>query len=409
MDRYFGVVQHLPDAIYHVERVIPHAQNPERKRVAALWHDWKQRGIVRQEALPAFYAYAQTYTRFGQAQPATRMGIIGLLRVNQPGAPFELLPHEDVLADRIESRLQYHLACPLMPAPVHALYADPTQSLVSILRQALQRPYMEVMDQNGVRNTLGIIQHPELIHQLREFLENQPLYLADGHHRWTVARKAAAYPAHAEPWLPVWLTNLHDGQERIWPTHRSVTVGNSFPFRAFLEKLGRLFDIREANCRQPVHEQLQDQTVPTFALAYHNDCVLVSPMQPEALDQLLPAALHPSVRRLLYTLVDELVLNQFVQPYLEPGTKPVLNYHHYYPEAYEQTQHGRLVAILNEVALESLVEVAQAGATMPAKTTHFWPKVLAGLVFSDLSPGLFDSLPDQLFEPQPDLNSHSYA
>jgi hypothetical protein len=112
---------------------------------------------------------------------------------------------------------------------------------------------------------------------------------------------------------------------------------------------------------------------------------------------------------LLYTIVDELVLNQCIQPYLEQGFKSTLNYHHYYPEAYEQAQHGRLVAILNEVALTSLVEVAQAGATMPAKTTHFWPKVLAGLVFSDLSPGLFDSLPDQLFTSQPNPHIHSHA
>jgi uncharacterized protein (DUF1015 family) len=45
---------------------------------------------------------------------------------------------------------------------------------------------------------------------------------------------------------------------------------------------------------------------------------------------------------------------------------------------------AQLAIVLHPTSVEEVVAVAEAGETMPPKSTYFWPKVPAGLVLRDL-------------------------
>jgi uncharacterized protein (DUF1015 family) len=48
-------------------------------------------------------------------------------------------------------------------------------------------------------------------------------------------------------------------------------------------------------------------------------------------------------------------------------------------------QDAQMAIITNEVAIEDVKKVCQSGYTMPQKSTYFYPKVICGFVFADIS------------------------
>jgi uncharacterized protein (DUF1015 family) len=58
------------------------------------------------------------------------------------------------------------------------------------------------------------------------------------------------------------------------------------------------------------------------------------------------------------------------------------------PEAVAAISQGqaRLAFLLNPTRIEQVQEVANAGLTMPRKSTYFYPKVMTGLVLNPIIP-----------------------
>jgi len=44
----------------------------------------------------------------------------------------------------------------------------------------------------------------------------------------------------------------------------------------------------------------------------------------------------------------------------------------------------QLALITNDVSIDDVKTVCASGCTMPQKSTHFWPKVICGFVFSSI-------------------------
>jgi uncharacterized protein (DUF1015 family) len=45
---------------------------------------------------------------------------------------------------------------------------------------------------------------------------------------------------------------------------------------------------------------------------------------------------------------------------------------------------SQLALITNEVSIDDVKKVCESGCTLPQKSTHFWPKVICGFVFSSI-------------------------
>ena len=62
---------------------------------------------------------------------------------------------------------------------------------------------------------------------------------------------------------------------------------------------------------------------------------------------------------------------------------------------------ARLALITNEVTMEEVKAVCYSGAMMPQKSTFFYPKVVAGFVFSSIKQDEFESEADPCFQLAP--------
>ena len=78
------------------------------------------------------------------------------------------------------------LACHAQLSPIFALYAQPNQAIHRMLASASKAiaPFIEVEQDSGGECRLWRITDPVLIQKVQQEMQNQPLLIADGHHRY---------------------------------------------------------------------------------------------------------------------------------------------------------------------------------------------------------------------------------
>jgi len=73
-------------------------------------------------------------------------------------------------------------------------------------------------------------------------------------------------------------------------------------------------------------------------------------------------------------------------PGREQRTSPYISFDRSFSDCVQQVDTGRAQAavITNEVSIEDVKRVCESGYTLPQKSTYFYPKVVAGLMFSSI-------------------------
>jgi uncharacterized protein (DUF1015 family) len=105
-------------------------------------------------------------------------------------------------------------------------------------------------------------------------------------------------------------------------------------------------------------------------------------------------SLPDSVRELDYTLLHGYVFDRLLGiPYAEQRTSALISYHPDASAAIDKAlyQPNHAAFLMHGLTIGQLRRVVNDHALMPPKSTYFTPKVLAGLVFSDLSDDLSDT------------------
>lgn len=374
-----------------------HLSVPASPQAAAqAWVTLQAEGVFVRDPLPGIYPYYQRYSLYGDSRVHLRKGFIALVRLETlDGAP-TLRIHEGVLPQAVERQLAIFEATRLNAAPTHVLYHEPSGELEQYLDAAMQPPLAEVADAQGVVHQLAILQHYPTLRRIQQLLSPLALYVADGHHRLEVAQRHYARVRHLPGTPPdplagyhlVYLTNTATDRQTILPTHRLVALEAGFDAEAFWTGLGEHFELQPTDSRRPLYQQLVEQPQAIGVILNQKQALLrLRPgVRPE---DLVPAELPLSVRRLAYTGVHYQVLGRLLGiPYAEQASSPRIEYTKDLARVIERasTEGGAptLGLVMPEVTLPELLAVADDGARMPPKSTYFYPKVLAGLTFASL-------------------------
>lgn len=385
-----------------------HLAAPESPAAAAaILQQWQRAGILRQDPIPAMYPYYQRYSLYGESTLYTRKGFVALVRLEEPGQRSSILEHEGHLPQSVEKRLPILEATRMSAAPVHAFYKSDNPAVSSILDEVMQMPLHQVPDTQGVLHQFGILQHGADLRRIREAMREVQLYVADGHHRLQIARRFYAnyrtrYPHTPDPpaaYVPVYLTNAATDRQRILPTHRLVQLPEDFDSQGFLERLSNTFILQAADNRRPLYQALADGKA-TFGLILGGQEYLLD-LRPElTTHQVVQLPLPEAVRGLDYTLIHYAILDRLLGiPYAEQAQSPRIEYSKDVARVVDRacTETCTLALLMPEVHLEDLLAVADAGARMPPKSTYFFPKVLAGLVFASLEDADYQTGLDQMW------------
>jgi uncharacterized protein (DUF1015 family) len=401
-DRYYAANPHnLVRIILGRRDENDNPANNVYSRAAGYLRDWRQQGILRQDAVPSIYVYSQRFTLPNSTTELERRGFIALGRIEDYSAGV-VFRHEQTLAKPKADRLDLLRATRAHFGQIFMLYEDEgqTDSLLAITAD----PDISVTDENGVLHRMWQISSPGVIESVRAAMSDKKLIIADGHHRYETAltyrneRRAAdsasdssALDGSASPpyeFVMMTFVNMNSPALLILPTHRLVHSLPSFSDEAFRKSARAFFDVDEIDPtldapRATAMLRECGRSGTTILAVTANRAFLLhhpNPNTPEVFaglsirQQALDVVqLHKCLLEKVLNLSEESIRNQQNISYIRDAA-----------EALSQVRNAsgtqaNIAFLMNPCRISQVRNIAFAGEVMPQKSTDFYPKLLSGL------------------------------
>lgn len=374
----------------------PQAPNNRYEIGAKRWTQWTSDGTLVRDDAPTIYVLEQRFTIEGR--PIRRRAFIAEVMLH-PFADGVVLPHERTLPKALGDRYALLEATATNLSQVFGLYSDPERITDASFEAGMaEDPIMTVTDPDGVVSSVWAMTDPEQIAAVTSALAHSNVFIADGHHRYTVAlayrdaRRSAAVAAgkaHVDPdydYVMMALVNLDDPNLIVLPTHRVADSPGYFSAEGFYEGLRRNFDITElpSGSGPAVPE---DVARPSFLVKTAEDqhpklAILRADVDPSSA---VPGSHSSAYKELDVTLLQELVLDPLLDIHPDrPETLARLSFFKDAGEALAATSEHDVAFILGSTKMEQMKAVSLAGEVMPQKSTYFYPKLLSGLVLRSI-------------------------
>lgn len=373
----------------------PHAAD----NAASLLDQWKSLGVITQDRLPAIYVYYQYFTLHGSTKEFCRKGFVCNIRVHH-WEDDVILRHENTIPKSVNDRIELLAKTELNVSPTHGLYTDASFELEKFMDEAILHPIYEAEDYQGVRDVLAIIHDAKIIQKFIDVLASRQVILADGHHRYEGSlvymdqqRKSNSNHTGKEGYNfhLMYLTNTEADDLRILPTHRLIKDLPGFDEALIIKKLENDFIIKSVEDADTLNEIIAGKPW-AFGLMFKENAYKLR-LKPEALATMtwhFPEVVQKLDLTVMHYFIIEKALgimgkdqrkseNIFFDRSFSDCLKRVLK---------EETQ---LAIITNEVSIEDVKNVCRSGATMPQKSTYFYPKVICGFLFSSIKENEFYS------------------
>jgi len=368
-------------------------------RSAATLEQWLKQGVLEVDERPAIYLHDQYFTH--QEREYKRRGIIACVRVEEWDKGI-IRPHEGTLTKPKSDRLSLLWALQANTSPILALFEDRGQQISSLLAiQEQSQPLISSRSINGEGHIIWAITEPEVVNQICSNLAKQPLYIADGHHRYesalTYQRERRAHsPSEsgdaAFNFTLVTLVDFSDPGLIILPPHRLVRGISKPTLDGLMAKLKVFFEIEELPLSTPgIWKRVDDLLMETNEVrvvlfgpaAEHLSVLRLRDLA--ATSQMMPYFHSELYKRLDVSLIDHVILEKLLG-ISSDEEKATLAYSYDKPDAVNRVldQEYQLAFLLRPVTAEVIKAIADVGETMPRKSTYFYPKAPAGLVFNRL-------------------------
>ena len=368
------------DALYamspaNIVRVsYPRDDGDKYARARATLDAWLAEGVWGQEESPAIYPYHQTY-RVGSRE-VTRVGLVALGQVTDY-AGGEVLPHERTHAGPKQDRMRLLEATGADTGLLFMVVADASGALLEASRPGGE-PIAEARDLRGERHRLWRVTDAAAVARVQAALAAARVIIADGHHRYETAVEYARRHPGADDKLMAFFSLDAPGLT-IFPNHRLVHRVEGFSLARLSAGARRWFEVA------PLADPLAFRPTNRALGVVTADSAVTLTLRPDAFDALpWPAGTSRAWRELAVSILHEGVLKPLgdvSDERLDAGTH--VEYTADQEEAVRLARAGRYQAafLIAPTTLPELQAVVRGGEVLPQKSTHFYPKLLDGLVF----------------------------
>jgi uncharacterized protein (DUF1015 family) len=342
-------------------------------RARATLDAWLADGVWGREEWPAIYPYHQIY-RVGGLE-ITRIGLIALGQVTEY-ARGEVLPHERTHAGPKQDRLRLLEATGADTGLLFMLVADASGALLQA-SLAGGAPIAEARDLKGERHRLWRVSDAAVIQRVQQALAAARVIIADGHHRYETAVEYARRHPGADDKLMAFFSVEAPGLT-ILPNHRLLHHVEGFSLPRLAEAARPWFDVTPL--ADPAAFRATNRTLGVVTA----DGAVTLALRPEAFDAIAwPATTSRAWRELAVSILHEGVLKPLcdvTDAKLDARTH--VEYTADQAEAVRLARAGRYQAafLIAPTTVEELQAVVRGGEVLPQKSTHFYPKLLDGLV-----------------------------
>ena len=376
-------------------------------RAAKFFSQWLDEGVLVQDDKPAYYIYNQRFEFAGQA--FYRRGFMGRVRLQKFGEG-NIYPHEETHPKAKVDRLKLTKACKINCSQIFGLYPDPDNEAQTLLENAIKgKEPVKATDHLGVEHTLWPITDAEVISQVTAILDDKPMFVADGHHRYETACNYRDYlidqfgplaPDHPANFVMTQLVSMNDPGMIVLPTHRLLRGTPRFTSDELISRLTDCFHCekvgRDDSAAFGCWEQMElaDRQGLMALYATGDSRWVLCDAKPAAKSKMKELAPNQSDdwRALGVSLLHRLVIDSL----LDCPNHPKPTYVHQIEEVVDALRGVgtlsendsddpfTLAALVMPARVSDVEAISLHKERMPAKSTYFFPKLLSGMTFHKL-------------------------
>lgn len=377
--------------------------NAVYERAATLFRQWVRDGVLQFEPDAAIYVYHQIFDHAGRTY--TRRGFMSRVRLVRFGEG-NIYPHEQTHAKAKDDRLRLTRACQANMSQIFGLYPDPTNAAQNALEGAVVgTAALEAVDHLGVTHRLWPVTDQSLIAQVATLIEEAPMFVADGHHRYETAcnyrdelaaQAGGSLPSdHPAHFVLSMVMSMDDPGLIVLPTHRLFHGVEELDSNELTRRLSICFDCEACGSGpEAAHhvwkqiEELDDQGAFGFYTPKDDQWTLVTANSNTAakMKEVAPEQ-SDDWRGLGVAMLHGLIIDKLLG--MQGHAKPT--YVHLVQEVVDglqgklEEQHTyQLAALVMPASVDDIRRVSLHNERMPAKSTYFYPKLLSGLVINPL-------------------------
>jgi uncharacterized protein (DUF1015 family) len=297
-------------------------------------------------------------------------------------------------------RLRLRMAVRAQFSQIFMLYKH-HGSLTDILASSKRECLFEVEDDRSCLHMVSRINDQKTLKEISRCFERMPLYIADGHHRYTTAiryRKEMIARHGNDPCAPynytmAYLVDAADPGLLVLPTHRIVTMPRGMDWKDTCSRLAAYFYVEEMDIPGPAQDfdqaamfaRLLSKSCPQglILLFGNNRHVFSLCPREEAYRKLLKISGHKELARLQVVVLEELILKKTLGidvASLEIGKDIIFTADS--EGAILNLKRHQMLFFMCPTPVQQVLDVADAGLTMPHKSTYFYPKILTGMILN---------------------------
>lgn len=379
---------------YNITRLILSNAEDPYEDASKNFEEWIKNDILIRTEKPVILYLVQKYNSNGKE--VTRKGFIARNKI-EDFSTRNILPHEFTMSGPKEDRLKLTKACRANFSQIFMVYSDPEKQIENAVDLS-SAPFIDVTDDNGVRNTVWKIEDEQTIRLIEEVLKDKTLLIADGHHRYETAlnyRNFLGENAGEANYVMSYFTNMDDDL-LIYPTHRIITKWIE-PY-VLLETIKKYFDVKDytftgankAEVKQEFLKSIEKSSKDKISMGLYmknvNKFYLLTLR--EDVSGILDGFKVPEVlKNLDLTVLHKVILTKelgFTEE--EQMAQDGIKYIKVENEAFDMIDSGKAEAsfIMAYPKIEDIKRISTAGYRMPQKSTYFYPKLLSGIVINPL-------------------------
>lgn len=347
---------------------------------------WIKDGVLVTEPSRGLYVHEQRYEHNGR--DLKRVGFIALVKIDD-GQEQNVMPHESTLSKPKADRLSLIGKVEANLSPIFSVFDDSDTGIIERLKSQIELRCPRIdFSLNGERALLWDVTDSEVIEEVARRIKGKKLFIADGHHRYEVAkayrdelRKRPDYDGRAD-YVMMYLTDLSEANDlTVMATHRVVRSGIPAGTVSFEEYLADLFDFIVCPGLEDLMDRVEntDDSVHAFGCFFDGRYIYLKPKENSKMRELLSEEKDEPGKILDVSFLHSAILEKF---FPAGENENNITYVREASEAVDLVKSGShgIAFLLKATPVQQMKSVAEAGEMMPQKSTYFYPKLFTGLV-----------------------------